>query len=509
MPFPFPGSGMGLFSGLEGILGIGNMFASFLDHPAKQQAAEEVTQSQRDAISGQLGDADKAKREMMADAHRQRDRLLKDNKDTTDRMFDNLEGFGQWYEKNKMSDTARTETDDYWAKIQQGLSDSGLADAAAAGKLGLDRIPEMLAKWSGIQGDAQQTLANVRGDRTDLDRSYGQAYEDISKASSGEGIAKTQEHLREQTDYFGTYDTATAVGSITSQKESALRALDARQWEMDPMQYAVQRQQIEEQFAGQARLTANQISTQKQKEYREAEIALQQQDTTLKTSFNAAIAELNRGYGQAKSQMGFAETSALQKVMESVQGEADYFNSAVETASRAGGNFMAAIGDASDKILDTMMAAFGKDSAVTAKLMVDAPNAIEDSARAYTQQIESSYFGMKARAQELWANMRLAGHDFQFSFSPALALWGDTFNSAMGGIERAYGMFANKASIDMAGEQARRQSELGYAGLGLNAVNTFTGSGGIAGAFNLGGGGGGGGDVFAGGFQGNNMPWQT
>lgn len=430
------------------------------DYEKAQAAADEANKMHRGAITGAQAASEKygaQGRNIGESGVRMRGALIGNAATSQQQNVDDwLEGYFKRGYSERTSEglggTAKGLADDYWAKLMGGLDDSGLTGAVGQAEANLAQIPAYQKEFGQARAAGYENIAGIDKDRALVKSEY--------ETSKAELRTRADAHSANFMQQRAGYEIASVMQPLLAQKSQALQELENARWSgnMTDDEFLARKASIETQ-ATQAAATA---AGAKQSELNQLVIT---STTALETGFQTATANMFGNLGAALTGFAGAKASTINSIVNSLDVETDFINSAVANATMAGKAYMDVVTEGAGKYMDTIWDGLNKDASARKFAEVDAPNYILEQELNANLASEYSYTQDMFRAMDKAAAFEAAGLDMQFAFTPLYASFSPFIQTAIGNFENQFGMASQYGAAGDAHAAQNRNYELGVAGV--------------------------------------------
>lgn len=458
-------------------------------------AAQEATESARQATAGAFEHADLTRNQMRGDADAWRNRMLggynsQGSISDVERALaggatreEALAQFGPQWDPGVIQSTANQQQgniDAWW----QDHQNRGGAVGQAEGILNDPRynqgltsawnqasmIPQYQAEYSKARDASYGNLEFIKGQQDSLGQRYGDARQEARDTMNIEGMEQNRVDLREQfVHQTGGRQVLGAVQGDVMAREQALSDLASQKGTMSPMQYAQAQKAINDQY-NQAIVTKTGAEYDRvNREWLEAEVEMSGQIANQRNNLVGRLNELVIGEGAEAIGLAGAASHEIANIVGNLNGETSFINNATQSAL-----------EASQFAAGMLWQAVGADESARKFAMVDAPNQILENSRTLTMQVESQYLDSVFRTQQQSDLFAQLGLGFQFNFSPTIANMADYLTPMVEGAQNWSAYQMGQQQMEMARNAQSQQNALGWINAGTNMFDFKVGPNGTS-----------------------------
>lgn len=469
------GTGLGLLGAIQAGTSLAGIPFTLMDMLTEKKAAQEVRGSQQAAIEGAFQQGDTQSDQARATAGRFRQESL---------------GFtgedGQWNPGYIQQDQATGEqrvndwAKDYWDRggmaaqahetnaAQNALVQEGgtIRQAEWEAQNQLNRLPGYIGQMDAERGIARNQLAGLQTGK--------ELQADFERIADIEGQKKQDEKTyNDLMNNRGSSEIAAAVGPATRQMadlDSQIKRLQAqgRTAASDPQLAQLQAQKSD--LSMQVVDATGKIASEKTELWAASTIEMSKNLTSLKDSLMTNITSGIRGIGESVSQIGnFLNASYAT--------ESQMVNDAIGAATSVGMAKNAVLSEMAGRVWEGVKA----DEETRFNATVKFPQMLASEAQARTDAAITQFYAAMSNADAIAARFQEMGLNFQFSYSPSFMMAMDNIGALSGLVGQAYGTALSTAQYNLAGQQASNNQEMGWASVGVQALNPQVGVSGTIG----------------------------
>lgn len=451
-----------------------------------RDAADEATESARNATQAAFDHADWTRGELRGQANDWRSRMLGgySSQGTLADVGRALgEGvpveeamarFGPQWDPGVIQNTAnaqRANVDAWWSDYQNRGGARGQAEGilndprynqgmtAAFNQAAM--IPQYQAEYARARDASYGNLDFIQGRQDSLGQRYGDARQEARDTMNIEGMEQNRLDLREQfVHQTGGRQVLGAVQGDVMARDQALADLESQRGTMSPMQYAQARKAVTDQYNSAIVTKTGAEYDRVNQQWLGAEVELGGQIAAQRNNLVSRLNELVIGEGAEAIGLAGAASNEIGNIVSNLNGETSFINNATRDAL-----------EASQFAIGMLWQAVGADESARKFATVDAPNQILDTAAARTMQVEAQYIDAMFRAQQQSDLFSQLGLNMQYNFSPTIADLTDYMTPLVEGTQNIAAMQFQREQMDMARNAQSQQQTLGWINAGANMFN--------------------------------------